>query len=177
MEDFNRNELIERLKRLDEEAYLLYGDDDRRFHLIIVGGGALVLLEMITRSTHNLDILDASHELYGLMSKYDINGQVQTFINNFPYNYLDRVTRLPVEGRIIDFYTASLEDIVIAKLYSMRPSDRRDITDPKVLSMLDWNRLEHLAYDEDEAKASALNERLYKNFLLDYEDYVKEYRP
>lgn len=36
-------ELIERLKRLDEDASLMF-DDDRRFRVVIVGGGALILL-------------------------------------------------------------------------------------------------------------------------------------
>jgi len=46
---------------------------------------------------------------------------------NFLYNYEDRIKALPIESRKINFYTASLEDIVIAKLYSSRPSDIIDI--------------------------------------------------
>ena len=37
------NDLIERLKRVDEDADLMF-DDDSRFSMIIVGGGALILL-------------------------------------------------------------------------------------------------------------------------------------
>ena len=37
-------------------------------------------------------------------------------------------------GRKIEFYTASLEDIVIAKLYSFRDLDRQDLISDNVLN-------------------------------------------
>ena len=81
-----------------------------------------------------------------------------------------------MDGRRIDFYTASLEDIVIAKLYSGRATDIQDIIDPRVLREIDWDRLEHLATAEDEAKASALNETRYAEFLDSYRTYVGRWR-
>jgi len=42
-----------------------------------------------------------------------------------------------LQGRKIDFFTVSLEDIVIAKLYSMRPTDIADITSDEVLKRID----------------------------------------
>lgn len=71
----------------------------------------------------------------------------------------------------------SLEDIVIAKLYSFRDVDRQDLISDEVLSNIDWERLKHLALDEDEAQSSALNEQSYKNFLYDYNEYVRMYGP
>jgi len=50
MFDMRREELVERLKRLDEDAYLSF-DSDGRFHLIIVGGGALALDEDEARAS------------------------------------------------------------------------------------------------------------------------------
>lgn len=50
MGGFFREDLIERLSRLDEDADLLF-DDDRRFRMVIVGGSALILLETITRDS------------------------------------------------------------------------------------------------------------------------------
>ena len=41
-----REDLIERLKRLDEEASLRF-DDSSRFRVVIVGGSALILLAAI----------------------------------------------------------------------------------------------------------------------------------
>lgn len=176
MSGFFKDDLLERLARLDEDADLLF-DDDRRFRMVIVGGSALILLETITRATHDIDALEVSHEIAGLLSKYDINTRVATFINNFPYNYEDRLVPVRLEGRRIDFYTASLEDIVIAKLYSGRATDVQDIIDPGVLNEIDWERLEYLATAEDEAKASALNPYRYEEFLDSYRTYVERWRP
>ena len=111
------------------------------------------------------------------MEKYDINTRVGTFVNNFPYNYDERIVPVRLNGRRIDFYTASLEDIVIAKLYSARPSDRQDVIAPEVLRMLDWELLETLATAEDEARASALNDFQYWEFRETYGEYVRRYRP
>ena len=171
-----KKDLLERLARLDEDTALLF-DDDRRFVMVVVGGSALILLETITRATHDIDVLDVSPEIVDLLEKYDINTRVGTFINNFPYNYYDRLVPIPIEGQRIDFYTASLEDIIIAKLYSGRSTDMQDIIDPNVLAAVNWDRLEYLATDESEAKASALNEFRYKEFLDSYKTYVERWCP
>ena len=171
-----RDDMIQRLLALDEEVSLLYPNVER-INMVIVGGGALVLMEYLSRSTHDIDVLSVSHRIQDLMLKYDMNTQVQTYINNFPYNYEDRIKPVPIHGRIIDFYTASLEDIVIAKLYSYRDSDLADISAPEVVKRIDWELLRHLATAEDEAKASALNEFRYREFLDKYYDYEKRCRP
>lgn len=90
MDGFNREDLLLRLERLDEDAFLLF-DNDSRFKMVIVGGSALILLETITRATLDIDALDASPEIVDLLEKYDINMRVGTFVNNFPYNYDDRL--------------------------------------------------------------------------------------
>lgn len=161
---------------MDEDADLLF-DDDRRFRMVIVGGSALILLETITRATHDIDALDVSPEIVDLLEKYDINTRVGTFINNFPYNYDERLVPIRVNGRRIDFYTASLEDIVIAKLCSGGATDIQDIIDPKVLAAIDWKRLDKLATDEGEAKASELNPFRYEEFLDSYRTYVERWCP
>ena len=176
MSGFFIDDLMKRLVRLDADADLMF-DDDRRFRLVIVGGSALILLETITRATHDIDALDASPEIVNLLDKYDINMRVSSFINNFPYNYDSCLVPLKVNGRRIDFYTASLEDVVIAKLCSARPTDRQDVVHPDVLKSIDWDLLETLATAEDESKASALNEFRYNDFKATYDEYVKRYRP
>lgn len=157
--------MLERLARLDEDADLLF-DDDRRFRMVIVDGSALILLETITRATHDIDALDVSPEIVDLLEKYDINTRVGTFINNFPYNYDERLVPFRLNGRRIVFYTASLEDIVIAKLYSDRATDIQDIIAPGVIRAIDWDRLEYLATAEDEAKDSALTNSTMRNFWI-----------
>lgn len=174
--EFGKQELLDRLARLDEDIDLLF-DDDRRYRIVIVGGSALILLETITRATHDIDVLDVSPDIVHLLEKYDMNTRVGTFINNFPYNYDDRLIPLRLNGKRVDFYTASLEDIVIAKLYAFRETDRQDVLDEGVLSALNWDLLEHLATSEEEARASALNERCYSEFRANYDEYVRRYRP
>ena len=171
-----RDDMIQRVLALDEEVSLSYPNAER-INMVIVGGGALVLMEYLSRSTHDIDVLSVSHRIQDLMLKYDMNTQVQTYINNFPYNYEDRLVKLPVGGRKILFYTASLEDIVVAKLYSYRDLDRQDLVSDEMLKHINWDRLRHLALDEDEAKASALNEPSYRSFLYDYNEYVRMYGP
>lgn len=144
--------------------------------MVIVGGGALVLMEYISRSTHDIDILSVSHQVQALMERYDINMRVQTYINNFPYNYEDRIQPVGISGKVIDFYTASLEDVVIAKLYSYRDRDYEDISSPEVLKHINWDILHHLATAEDEAHASAMNERCYQDFLKSYREYERKFR-
>jgi len=167
---------LERLARLDEDADLLF-DDDRQFKMVIVGGSALILLETITRATLDIDALDVSPEIVGLIEKYDINTRVRTFVNNFPYNYDERLVPVPMNSRRIQFFTASLEDIVIAKLYSGRAKDIQDIIDPNVLAAIDWKVLDHLATDESEAQASALNPYRYREFLDSYRIYKERWCP
>ena len=65
---------------------------------------------------------------------------------------------------------------MIAKLYSGRATDVQDIIDPRVLKEIDWDRLDHLATAEDEAKASALNETRYKEFLDSYQTYKERWK-
>lgn len=176
MKPLLRDDLIQRLRDFDEEASLLF-DCETPPQVIIVGGGALVLMEVIPRGTHDIDALDAPKQLLELMQAYDINMRVQTYINNFPYNYMTRVQPLDIGAKFIKFYTASLEDIVVAKLYSPRDTDWADITSPFVLQKINWNVLRTLATDEMEAKASALNEKCYNEFFLSFCEYERKFRP
>lgn len=170
------NDLLDRLRRLDEDAALI-DESDFHYFMVIVGGGALILMQYLTRATHDIDVLGAPAALHHLLAKYDINTQVTAYGDSFPYNYEDRLVPLPIEGKKIDFYTASLEDIVIAKLHSNRDPDLHDIEQPAVLEALDWGLMDKLANSDDEAKASALSERSYKEFLYNYAKYIKKNRP
>jgi len=169
------DDLLARLKGLDEEVALTLDGDDR-YYMIIVGGSALVLRRLRDTATHDIDVVSNSKELFPYLDKYDINTRVEAYINCFPYNFEDRVEMLH-KGRRIDFYTVSLEDAVIAKLYAMRPQDALDISSEQVLGKLDWALLDKLATDSGEAQASALNERSYSIFLDAYADYARRHRP
>jgi len=166
-----QGELIKRLLRLDEDVNLLF-EDRERFRLIIVGGGALILQEYLPRATHDIDVVEAPPEIVDLLERYDINCHVMAYINNFPYNFEDRIISLALDTKKIDFFVASLEDIVVAKLYSVRSVDRHDIEMPELLKHLDWGKLHNLVINENEAKANALNERNYNDMLFNYTEYV-----
>ena len=169
-------ELMERLYRLDEDADLMF-DDDRKFEMIVVGGSALILLNSISRATHDIDAINVPRDLIDLLDKYDINTQAETYINNFPYNFETRLVPIEMETRKIRFYTASLEDIVIAKLCSVRDTDRSDLVEETILRTLNWELLDYLATDEDELKASILNDWRYADFKANYDDYDRRFSP
>lgn len=172
----NRDEMISRLKELDEEASLLF-DSSERIRLVIVGGGALVLMEYLSRSTHDIDVLSVPSHLHGLLKHYDINSDVQAYINNFPYNYEDRIKKLDIDTKVIDFYTASLEDVVITKLCSYREKDQQDIEAPDVIKNINWELLHELAVNDDEIKANCLSEYNYRSFLQSYTEYERRFHP
>lgn len=169
------NDLLARLHRLDEDASLM-SDTNTRYRVIIVGGSALILMGRLSRATHDLDAVSVPFQLYSLLAKYDMNTNAEAYINNFPYNFEDRLQPL-FSGECIDYYTPSLEDMVIAKLCSVRDTDRADIDSASIREHLNWKQLDYLAHSPDEAKASALNDDRYAEFLIRYNDYKDRWKP
>ena len=100
------DDLRKRLERLDEDADLMIDNNDR-YQMVIVGGSAFILLGKLTRATHDIDALSVPKELYSLLGKYDINTDVEAYIDNFPYNFQDRLQPLPFGGTKVQFYTPS----------------------------------------------------------------------
>ena len=172
MFEISKDEILRRLKSLDEDAGLLF-DNAEHFKLIIVGGGALILQEYISRATHDIDVISVSEPLKELLARYDINCQVLAFLDTFSNDYESRAKRI-LKGERIEFFTAALEDIVIAKLHAMRDTDKLDIEVEAIVSRLDWKLLDTLAKNIEE---SSLNERRYKEFRYFYDDYVRRFRP
>lgn len=166
-------EIVERLLRLDEDAALMF-DGPGRFSCILVGGSALILLGYISRTTHDIDMLRTPPELLTLLEKYDMNNNVSAHMDNFPDDCLDRVKKLELPTCKIDFYTLSLEDLVISKLAAGREKDLYDITRPEVLFALDWTLLESGA---QLVKQGMLSERSVHEFELTYQEFVGRYRP
>lgn len=167
-----KSDIIDRLLKLDEEISLTF-DDDVYYEMILVGGGALVLIDKLTRATQDIDTIMPPKELKPFLEKYDINDHVMAYINNFAPDYYDRRIPLNISSKKIKFFTASLEDIVIAKLFSVRPKDKHDILDPIITKSIDWNKLDEIVNSED-FKDNMLNDHQYKMFLCDYRDYKEE---
>ena len=168
-----KNEIIERLLMLDEEVSLAFDDIDTYYEMVIVGGGALVLIDKLTRATQDIDAIMYPKELHPFLERYDINNHVLAFMTNFAPDYYDRRIKIDVPSKKIHFYTASLEDIVISKLFSDRPKDKHDIMNPEIIKALDWNKLDEIINSED-FNDNILNDRIRNLFLFNYRDYKEE---
>ncbi|MBR4063233.1 MAG: hypothetical protein IKK01_09220 [Clostridia bacterium] len=166
------NDLYNRLLMLDEEASLLF-DDEERFYCIIVGGSALLLLGYVNRATHDIDSIDCHHKLVGLIEKYDINMQVRAHLDCFPEDYAERINRLDLPTKKIDYYTLSLEDLVISKLLAGRSTDMFDIRSDEIIRDLDFAKLDALA---EAIMPDLLNDRIRSEFEFSYNEYCKQYR-
>lgn len=170
--ELGRKELEDRLRQFDRAVTLSF--PGQFFRLVIVGGGAMVLLGCLTRSTADLDALEAPRGLTELMEAYDINRRVVAYLDHFAYNLEDRLVALSLGTTAVECFSASLEDVVASKLYSERFQDERDIRRPEVLEAIDWARLEHVVEDMQNSK---MNDRRYGQFLHNYQLYRQEYGP
>ena len=166
------DELRDRLRQFDRAVALLY--PGQLFRLVLVGGGAMMLLGYLTRPTSDLDALAFPSELVPLMAQYDINGQVSAYGHNFAYHFEDRLVAVEFEYKAVACFTASLEDLIASKLCSPRPQDAMDIRGPEVLTAVNWDRLAEVA---EEMRLNMLNEQRYQEFVFSYDAYREECRP
>jgi hypothetical protein len=169
----NAEEIRERLLRLDEDAALLFDGSDR-FVCIIVGGSALILLGYISRATHDIDFLRTPPVLQDLLQKYDMNARVSAYMTNFPDDYGDRIQKIDLDTQIIDFYTLSLEDLIVSKLAAGRPKDLEDVSSPDVIKHIDWGKLEKCA---EMVKIGMLSERDIAGFDYFYANFKERFHP
>lgn len=170
--DTERERLLETLRQFDRAVALEY--PDCVFELVIVGGGALVLLGVLSRPTDDVDAIRFPKELHPLMEAFGLNGRVIHYETHFPYYFEDRLVSVEFPFRAIRCYTASLEDLVVSKLYSNRDTDASDVREADVLAALDWNRL---ASAVKEAELSKIGDSSYRDMLYNYEVYRKEFGP
>lgn len=168
------NELKERLLMIEEEAKLTFSEDSE-FSCYIVGGGALILMGYIVRSTHDIDAISAyPDEIKEVYEHYDMNTDCMVFISNFAEGYQERAIRILPETTMVKFYVLSLEDIVISKLCSNGAGNRQkdifDINSDKVINDLDWEKLDELAKIVESQQFSSIAR---DDFVWNYKDYVK----
>ena len=98
------------------------------------------------------------------------------YCNQMPFNYEDRLIPLEIGARFIRYFTPSLEDLAVMKLYAYRPNDIVDLHSRAFIDRLDWDLLELLIFDEGEALASSPSERSYQEMVCAYRQYKKEVR-
>lgn len=168
----DRDKLLQRLRDFDRAVELEY--PDCLFELVIAGGGAMVLLGVLSRPTDDVDALIFPSELLPLMRRFDLNGTVTAYVHNFPYDFEDRLAPVEFPFASLRCFTVGLEDIVVSKLYSNRPPDAVDIRQPEVLGVLDWDQL---ARAVEEARLSAMNDDRYYELVTAYESYRDECKP
>lgn len=178
METYSKDALEKVLLTIDEEAWLELGETATKYPAIIVGGSVFMLFGLTERpATHDIDILEADKRISDILARYGmINSRAAAFLDSLPYNFEKRLKPIALETKVISYLTPSLEDLTVMKLYGWRPNDIVDITSPKTLTAIDWDLLDKLVYDADEAQASALSERAYKEMVSIYERYRREHR-
>ena len=175
--NYGKSQLVAMLVKIDEEAALVLDVVDKRFPVVIVGGSAFLLHDLTKRpTTHDVDVLSCHEALRGVISNYRaVNRAVSAYMDQIPYNFEDRLIPVGIETKAVEFLTPSFEDLAVMKLYGWRPNDREDLDSPEFLSKLDWDLLDRLVYDPEEAQASALSQRRYREMVSIYEDYAKEH--
>lgn len=90
-----RDEIIKRLLKVDSDMSLIDNTPDI-YSCVIVGGGALVLMKKIVRSTHDIDTIKASEQIKPLLEAYNINMNVTAYLANFPDDYLTRIVKVDI---------------------------------------------------------------------------------
>lgn len=174
MENPAQKELFDQLLAIDGDVYMTTNFPEK-CKIVIVGGAGMIALGAITRRTLDIDAMIVSQTIDDLLEARGVNTRVNAYLMNFPYNFEDRLVRLELPTRAVDFYTASLEDLVISKLHSPRPKDEQDITSKGTLEQLDWETLHRIACDP--AEANELSDSSRVDFVCKFEAYEKEYRP
>lgn len=152
--------VMERLWNIDRVASLTFPHET--FDCVLVGGAALLTLKLIKRGTLDGDILDSDPKLDAIFEAYDFNTAVKSMISCFPYRYLDRIVRIEMPSVCIRFFTPSIEDLIVSKLYAYRKKDIQDIQDIIQSGRYDSNKLAMIV---QEAKLSSLNERMYQEMV------------
>lgn len=169
----DKQSLVDMLLALDEEVLLSLGEFQKKPAVVIVGGAAFMLRDITRRGvTHDIDILQADRAVREILSHYpNINGAVAAYMDQIPYNFEDRLEVLDIGARAITFLTPSTEDMAVMKLYAERPQDIQDLDSAAASGQIDWALLDRLVHDPDEAQASALSERRYREMVGAYQRF------
>ena len=165
----NRSDLSQRMIALDDIVAALY--PGTTFRCVIVGGGALLSLDIISRATLDVDVLEAPQALARLFESFDFNDRVKALVHCFAERYDERLIRIEPKTRAVMYYTPSIEDLIISKLYAYRAKDVQDIDEIVKSGRYDPDLLDEIV---KEAKRSALNERVYAEMVDLYHRHFKQ---
>ncbi|MCL2530271.1 MAG: DUF6036 family nucleotidyltransferase [Coriobacteriia bacterium] len=152
-----KEEIKKSLLDFDEMSGELLEKGDPKPKVVIVGGGAFILNDKTPRMTCDIDVLCPPSMLSGILDINNMNQRVNAYIDSFPYNFEDRLIKVDLGDTNCEYYTPSLEDLVVSKLYGLRPNDMSDLTSKETLESINWELLDYLVFDRDEVFANALS--------------------
>ena len=72
-----------------------------------------------------------------------MNTRVSTY--NLTYNYEDRLEKVDINTKVIDYYILSLEDTVVLKLAANRQKDMDNLDTEIVVNHIEWDKLRNIA--------------------------------
>lgn len=172
---FSKDGLIELLLKFDEEAKQELSNEYSNGEMIIVGGSAFVLLGLTQREvTQDVDYYKASINLRNILERYPvINGRFAAHSNSLPYNFEDRIVKLDIGSKFVNFFVPSLEDLVITKLRAWRENDITDITSDNVISKLNWQKLFKIVMSVEECTTLAAQTEQYKEMIYCLREFAK----
>ena len=98
---------------------------------------------------------------------------VSAYCINFPENYIDRIVRVDIPTTKVNFYTISLEDLVVSKLCARRDKDIEDIENELVYKDLNWTLLDELIED---VCYGMLTDFDAENLRENYNDYKERFK-
>ena len=168
-----REELLNKLKLADEEIADAFGEGII-IKVIIAGGSSLLVRRLLARQTKDIDIINFYNEVEHIFNKYNINSRILTYGDSLAENYEDRLEDIDVETKVVKYKMLSLEDLVIMKLHSHRSKDYLDISSKEVVESLNWELLDQIVSSGE--VDTSFNQRVYKEFLEQYEKYKKEHK-
>lgn len=146
--------------------------------MIVAGSCAMFLNGWSSRRyTDDIDVLDSDRDLNDVLREFpQVNGNVNAYSDQIPYNYEDRLREIPIDTSAVSVLTPSLEDLVVMKLYAWRGKDVDDLTSSGTLECIDWDLLGYLVTSDNEARASVLSNMTYQTLLYRYQEYADMYR-
>lgn len=165
----DKQELERRMLELDSIVNSIY--PGMIFDCVIVGGGALLIKNIIIRGTLDVDVLELSTEVEELFAGFDFNTRVKAVLDCFPYNYEDRLELVDIPSKSIRYFTPSIEDLIVSKLYAYREKDIEDLR--KIKDSKQYNK-ELLDKVVIEARESAITDRRYLEMVDLYIAFFKE---
>lgn len=170
-----KNKLLANLIKIDEEVSLLFEPTNVKIKIVITGGGAFLLKGLISRSTPDIDVLNGYKQIEFILNKYNANTRVNAYSDCFAYNYEDRLEKVELKTKMLEYYVLSTEDLIISKLFSFRPKDIEDIKSTMKKGVVNLNKLIQIV-DSGEVKNACLSDRHYDEFMFNYNKFLKEYR-